>query len=469
MTGQKILIVDDESALCFSLRTLLEKRGYEVAEALDAASALTLLQGKKKKTFIPDAALIDIQLPDISGMKLLEQIKELVPHCSCIMITGFGSIVQSVEAMHKGAMDYLLKPFNVDELLLRIERSIENRSLKNQVGFLSNKVYGDWDSKYVIGPNLAMKKIYENLSVIANSPSATVFIHGETGTGKDVLANRIHYLSKRTSKPFVEINATALPPELLESELFGHEAGSFTGATARKKGLFEVANGGTLFLDEIGDMNMTMQAKLLRAIQEKTIRRVGGTENIEVDIRLITATNKDLASEVRAGKFREDLYFRLTVVPLTLPPLRERRDDIEVLANHFIRVFNREFSRQIKGLSPEALHMLQNYSWPGNVRELRNMMERTVLLECNTDYIQAGQLKFSASTRAASLQESKPAESPQTSPTCNGLIGQKATLEEVEKQHISAVLQLTQGNKNQAAIILGIDRTTLYNKIKRYF
>ena len=472
----KILIVDDEQTIRFSLKALFENKGYETFEAGDGASALALVKGRAGKGVKPDVVLLDVQLPDMNGLKVLQEIKKRNPEACVIIVTGFGSVPQSVEAMSHGASDYVLKPFNVEDLMMRIGKALENRSLKEQVGFLKNKVYGDWSTKYAEGPNKEMQKLYGNLDVVAKSPSTTVFIHGETGSGKEVIARRIHQLSNRANKPFVEVNATALTAELLESELFGHEAGAFTGATTAKKGLFEVADGGTLFLDEIGDMDLKMQAKLLRAIQERTIRRVGGTENIPVDLRLITATNRDLAEIVAAGEFREDLYYRLNVVPIHLPSLAQRRDDIETLCLHFIRSFNQDFGKHVASISPEALQALESYNWPGNIRELRNLIERTVLLECDSSVLELHHLKFQGPhaqggvVPKTGLVEGAPAGAPASVGGGGGdrIVGTRVSLELVERHHIEGVLELTGGNKNQAAQILGIDRTTLYNKLKRY-
>lgn len=468
----KILIVDDEQTIRFSMKALFENKGYETFEAADGESALSLVKGKGGPGVKPDIVLLDVQLPDMNGLKVLQELKPLAPDACVIIVTGFGSVPQSVEAMCHGAIDYVLKPFNVDDLMMRVTKALENRSLKEQVGFLKNKVYGEWDAKYAEGPNAEMRKLYANLELVAKSPSTTVFIHGETGSGKEVIARRIHELSNRTNRPFVEVNATALSAELLESELFGHEAGSFTGATTAKKGLFEVADGGTLFLDEIGDMDLRMQAKLLRAIQERTIRRVGGTENIPVDLRLITATNRDLAEIVAAGEFREDLYYRLNVVPIHLPALRQRKDDIETLVRHFIRMFNNEFGKHVTELTPEAIKALMAYDWPGNIRELRNLIERTVLLECTESVLDIQHLKFSGPHAPAGVVpqvgEGGPMPMAAASSGGGGLIGTEVSLETVERHHIEGVLGLTGGNKNKAAQILGIDRTTLYNKLKKY-
>ncbi|MCH1429300.1 MAG: sigma-54 dependent transcriptional regulator [Chlamydiales bacterium] len=358
---------------------------------------------------------------------------------------------------------FMLYPFDNKSLEYLI-----NEQVKHSV---KKELTKEHKHSLVFAKGSKMEKVFEDLKVIAKSNALTVFIHGETGTGKEVIAREIHNFSKRVKNPFVEINVTALPPELLESELFGHEAGAFTGAKEVKKGLFEVADKGTLFLDEIGDMDLSMQAKILRALQERKIRRVGGTKQIPVDIRLITATNKNLVKEVQAGYFRRDLFYRLNVVSLYLPPLRERGKDLEALAHHFIKHFNKQFGRHVKKISPEALETLRGYSWPGNIRELKNMLEHTLLLECNGEELGAQDLKFSTTAHYGEygdnlskvlqddkLKVVKAQENPQ----------EPKAMWEVEKEHIKKVLSFTKNNKNKAAKILQIDRTTLYNKMRKY-
>jgi DNA-binding NtrC family response regulator len=467
----KMLIVDDDETICSSLKEVFTARGFDVVSVDTATRGLGLVSGRWGKQFRPDIVLLDVRLPDGDGMEVLTKLQELEPNLVTVMITGYGNVPQSVDAMKRGAADYVTKPFNVDELVVRVERSLDNEKLRERVGFLTKQSNGgDWESKYTQGANAAMAKIYKTIERIASGGSTTVFIHGETGTGKEVIARRVHTLSDRSTKPFVAINASALSPELLESELFGHEEGAFTGANAKKKGLFEVADGGTLFLDEIGDMDLLLQAKILRAIQDRTIRRVGGTEDIECDIRLITATNKDLEKAVQDGEFREDLYYRLMVVPIDLPPLRDRPEDIEPLLRHFLATFNTEFRREITEIEPAALQALQTYRWPGNVRELRNLLERTILLECDGNILKLEHIER-ADQRIGEKLRVQGAEGERDLPAtdkASEVIGQAVPLEQVERQHIEAVLAGTGGNKNRAAQILGIDRTTLYNKLKKY-
>ncbi|MDF2549882.1 MAG: sigma-54-dependent transcriptional response regulator [Chlamydiales bacterium] len=449
---KRILLVDDDVHIRFSLKALLETKGFSCLEASDRASLLQLLEHKKEPVHL---VLLDVQLPDSQGIDLIADIHRFHPQALIMLMTGFGSIPQSVEAMQKGAIDYILKPFNFDELFLRINNAFEKELLKEEVAHLSEHISARLDRQYVLGPNLEMQKIFNSLHIIADSDVSTVCIQGETGTGKEMIARRIHDLSQRRYKPFVDINASALSEDLLESELFGFEAGSFTGALKTKKGLFEIASEGTLFLDEVGDMGLAMQAKILRALQEKKIRRVGGTESIDIDIRLITATHKDLAKQVQQGLFREDLFYRLHVVPIYLPPLRERKEDLETLVTYFLALFNKELNRSIEKVDPKALEQMKEYDWPGNIRELKNFLERTLLLECQGTVLLPEHIKLKASERGFSTPKSP-------------LIGQNVPLETVEREHIEKVLQAADGNKNQAAAILGIDRTTLYNKLKKY-
>jgi two-component system, NtrC family, response regulator AtoC len=452
--SEHILVVDDVDELRTSLKNVLTKLEYNVSEASDAAHVMALLKESSRGKFVPDLILLDVRLPDVKGLEFLEQLKDLLPEVPIIVMTGYGTVSQSVEAMRKGASDYVLKPFNVDELILRIQKTLETVRLRDHVGYLAEQV--EVERACVWGANEMMKKVRQRLEMVAKSPSTTVMICGETGTGKEVIARAVHHLSERRESPFVAINATALSTELLESELFGHEEGAFTGAIKSKKGLFEVATKGTLFLDEIGDMPTGMQAKLLRALEERSIRRVGGTTTIDVDIRLIVATNKDLEEKVKSGDFREDLFYRLNVVPIKLPSLRERKDDIESLAVHFINVFNAQFRRQVTKIAPRALQAMLTYSWPGNIRELRNMIERAMLLECDSGILKRDHLMFDGvvSRKTAGKKKIR--------------IGEALPLEVIEREHIEGVLQAFGGNKNQAAHTLGIDRTTLYNKIRKY-
>ncbi|MDF2578177.1 MAG: sigma-54-dependent transcriptional response regulator [Chlamydiales bacterium] len=467
---KKILVVDDDNVIRLSLKEYFNLKGWSASTADNGEDCLhQISQSKDLDPF--SIALIDVRLPDMHGLDLLDKIKKISPHIIPIIITGYGNVPQAVEAMQRGAFDYLLKPFTLEELQLRIDKAVETLQLKSQVECLSERLQQQLKQQYVQGPNARMKQIYAELEIIAASPSSTVLIHGETGTGKEVIAQIIHSLSSRRHRPFIEVNATALTAELLESELFGHEQGAFTGALQTKKGLFELANGGTLFLDEIGDMPLPLQAKLLRSLQEKKIRRVGGTTHIPIDIRLLTASNKALEEAVKKGEFREDLYYRLNVINVNLPPLRERKEDIEAFVHHFVQVFNREFGKNVQKISHDALEVLIACPWYGNVRELRNLIERSMLLECKGTILELKHLRFLESPIKITENQNKKENQLISDANKSAVLNPENSiipLEVIERQHIESALRVLNGNKNQAAQMLGIDRSTLYNKLKKY-
>ena len=382
-----ILIVDDEVGARESLRMIL-KNEYEVFLAKNAEEAFL-----RVKEHAPDVILLDIILPDLDGLKVLEIIKQNDPDAIVIMITATKTVKTAVEAMKLGAYDYVTKPFEVDELRLMISRSLSTQALEKEVQYLRKEVDKNFGFGNIIGKSDVMKEIFNVIRQIADSKS-TVLIMGESGTGKELVSRAIHYISQRRNTPFVTINCAAIPETLIESELFGHEKGAFTNAIERKLGRFEIAHSGTLFLDEIGELSLATQAKILRFLEEREFNRVGGSKTIKVDVRLIAATNKDLTQLIKKGLFREDLYYRINVVPIVLPPLRERPEDIPLLLEHFVQKFSAENKKQIKGVSKEALEILKNYEWPGNVRELENLMERVVTLTSNS-YIQPNELPFS--------------------------------------------------------------------------
>ena len=446
MNHANILIVDDESLIRWSLKERLEAQGYDVTEAETAADAL-----RQPMTDI-DLVLLDFKLPDGDGLDVLRQIKERSPETLVIMMTGYSSVETAVEAMKRGAYHYVNKPFNLDEVALLLEKALETSQLRREVRALRTNQGKEFGFASIIGESMAMKTAKALMAKVAASPASTVLLTGETGTGKDLAAKAIHYNSGRVARQFVNITCSALPEQLLESELFGHERGAFTDARQQKRGLFETADGGTLFLDEIGEMTLALQSKLLRFLEEKTFKRVGGLSDVRVDVRVIAATNRDLEEEVKAGKFREDLFYRLQVMPIQLPPLRARQGDVPLLAGFFIDRFNTEFRKKVRGLAPAATQMLEQYGWPGNVRELRNAIERAMLL-AEGNRLEAGDL----TTLSRSV-----------SPVQFRLPPEGVNIEDVERQLLVQALERSKGNQTQAAQLLGINRDQVRYRIEKF-
>ncbi len=444
-----ILVVDDDMAHRTMLRTLLSGRGYEVSEAEDGAAAV---EAVRKRPF--DLVLMDIRMIHVSGMEALEEIKAFNPAIPVILMTAYASVETAVEALKKGAYDYLTKPLDFDELQLAIGRAMEHSRLREENRLLKESLRLQFDRGNLIGRSAAMTRLLETVAQVAPS-EATVLITGESGTGKEMIAGAIHYNSPRREGPFIKINCAAIPETLLESELFGHEKGAFTGADRRKEGKFRQASGGSLFLDEVSEMSLGMQVKLLRVLQEREITRVGGEEVIRVDVRVIAATNRDLLREIEAGRFRQDLFYRLNVVTLHVPPLRERKDDIPPLAEHFLRMFAEKNRKSVKGFSPQAMDRLIRYDWPGNVRELMNTVERGVVMS-RSQYIDE--------TELSPILLDRPAAGTARS---DGPAGE-SSLEALEKATILKTLEQTGGNKSEAARRLGITRRTLHQKLKKY-
>ena len=436
----KILIVDDESIVRESLSDWLDGAGYDVEVAGSGEEALPIIQQKKPKVMVAD-----LVMPGMNGIELMNEAKKIIPTLSTVIITAHATIQSAITAIREGAFDYIEKPFCPEKVELLIEKLVEHQDLIEENIKLRRKIEDRFHFEGIIAKSPKMLKIFELIRIVAPT-NATVLITGETGTGKEVVARAVHHQSKRRSKPFIATSCAALPESLLESELFGHEKRSFTGAVERKNGKFEAADKGTLFLDEIGEINANTQVHLLRALEEKKITRIGSNEEIAVDVRVITATNKDLRQMVMQGPFREDLYYRLKVVTICLPALKERREDILPLAEHFLKKYAEENSKDVINLSPEVIEFMLNYSWPGNVRELENMIEHGVIL----------------STRNAVTM----AELPQD--IIHPIPAEEKTIEAVTKNHILRVLDETKGNISEAAKILGVQRMTLYNKLKKY-
>jgi len=445
-----ILIVDDDEVMRQTLSDVFTKMDYEIVTTGSGKEAIALIQRR-----LVDLVLLDIRLPDMDGIAVLQKIKESDTDLMVIMMTAYSDVQTAVLAMKAGAYDYINKPFELDELRLLIQKAIETQSLRNEVRRLRGQHENNDDMIHISGNSPQIQNIRELIQMIAQTPRTSVLIQGESGTGKELAANAVHYSSKRAHRPLIKINCSAIPENLLETELFGYERGAFTDAKSTKKGLFELANGGTVFLDEIGDMNHYLQSKFLRVLETQSFMRVGGIREIHVDLRFVAASNKNLAEMVNGGEFRKDLYYRLKVMVLEIPPLRDRREDILLLANLFIEANNQELGRSIRGMHPEAKELLLNYTWPGNIRELKNVVERAMIL-CATETISAEHLPIElrehqgSSFRSSSLDPSE------------------FSLESMERKHIFEILSMVNGNKSKAARSLGISRSTLREKMKKY-
>jgi len=443
-TNASILVVDDERSVRESLERVLEKEGYQVFTAENARDAEDILNRESIAL-----VLTDLRMPEISGLDLLRRVKKSHADVEVVMITGHGTIEKAVEAMKEGAYDFITKPFKRAEILRSISKALEKRNLAQENRLLKEQLETSFTSKIqFIGKSKKIQEVMQLVERVAPLPS-TVLITGESGTGKEIIARMIHAKSPRAGKRFVAVNCGAIAENLIESELFGHVKGAFTGAIRDKDGLFKIASGGTLFLDEISTIPMNLQVKLLRAIEEHEIMPVGSTRTIPVDARIIAASNRDLLKEVEEGRFREDLYYRLNVIGINVPPLRERRDDIPLLVNHFIQRFNRELNKNVQGVSPDVLQMFLSYQWKGNVRELENAIERAMIL-CDGDYIRPEHLP-----QNFSMVEYK-------TPTKGGL---KEAVMEFEKVQILKTLELVEGDKKAAANLLGMSISSLYRKM----
>jgi two-component system response regulator HydG len=450
-----ILVVDDDNSHRTMLRTLIGGWGYEVDDADDGAVAI-----KKVNEQSYDLILMDVRMVKISGLEALEKIKSFNPAIPIIIMTAYSSVETAVDALKKGAHDYLTKPLDFDKLKITIERSMEHTRLKEENRLLKQSLGQHFDRRNIIGHSPAMINLLETVAQVAPS-EATVLITGDSGTGKELIAGAIHFNSHRKDGPFIKLNCAAITETLLESELFGHEKGAFTGAERRKEGRFFQAHGGSLFLDEVSEMSLTMQVKLLRVLQEREFTRVGGENTIQVDVRMIAATNKNLPELIGNGEFREDLYYRLNVVGLEIPPLKKRREDIPLLAQHFLEVFADRNHKEIKGYTPRAMDNLVRYDWPGNVRELMNAVERAVVLS---------QADFLSETDFTIIHGSEVNHNDPGPDRVNGQIKVDGAtpLEEVEKTTILNTFEASGGNKSETARRLGITRKTLHKKLKAY-
>jgi len=452
-----LLIVDDEALTLRTISRALREEGYDVFLASSGEEAVDLYAKEK-----PDLALLDVVLPGIDGIEVLRQIKKQNPAAIVLMMSAYHQVERAVEAMKLGAYDYLIKPFHLADLSSTIHRATETLSLRVRLTESVQMEKGRYDFGRVVTHNEQMRQLLEVARKAAEADKTTILIQGESGTGKEVLAKAIHYQSPRAQGPLLELNCAAIPDTLLESELFGYEAGAFTDARHRKEGLLERANHGTLFLDEIGDMSMSTQAKLLRVLEEGSFMRLGGTRPITVDVRIIAATNKDIKTGIAEGKFREDLYYRLNVVPLMLLPLRERKEDVVPLALDMLQRFNREMKKNFSGFTPTAAELLARYPWPGNIRELKNVIERTMILAPEGD-IDAAYLPEEIRDYIAVAAASPLSQCDELSPTGHQFV----TLRELEERYIDEVLTASGQNKTQAAHILGIHPTSLLRRLKK--
>ncbi|HEX5009778.1 MAG TPA: sigma-54 dependent transcriptional regulator [Planctomycetota bacterium] len=447
MNDATILVVDDEDLIRFTLRQRLEAAGHSVLEAGTGAQARAHLEGDV------DLVLLDYKLPDTDGVSLLQSIKQSDPDRVVILMSAFSTIETAVQAMKLGAFHYAVKPFDLDEFMLQVDKALETARLKREVRALRASASEPYAFQHIVGASPAMQDVVAMLRRVAVSPASTVLLTGESGTGKDLAAKVIHYNSARAAGRFVNITCSALPDTLLESELFGHERGAFTDARAQKRGLLELADKGTVFLDEIGEMSPAAQAKFLRVLEEKTFRRVGGASDVRVDVRVIAATNRDLEQDIKDGRFRADLYYRLSVLPVRLPPLRERQGDIPLLIEHWVRAFNREFRKNVRGVAPEAVEALGSYAWPGNVRELRNAVERAMLL-ADGEWLTAADFPVIGSAGGF--------------PASMRLPGDGIDIEQLERSLVEQALARTHGNQTRAAALLGMNRDQIRYRIEKF-
>jgi two-component system response regulator PilR (NtrC family) len=452
----RLLVVDDEESIREFLEIMLKKEGYEVTCAEDGLKAKDLLA---KRSF--DMVISDLQMPNMTGIELLKHVKDSYPDLVFMMITAFGSTESAVEAMKMGAYDYLTKPFKIDEVRLNIQNALRAKNLEVENKVLKKELTKEYSFQSLVGNSDPMHRIFELIRRVSQTPT-NILITGESGTGKEVIAKAIHYNGLLKDKPFVTINCGAIPEQLMESEMFGHKKGSFTGAVNDKVGLFEVADGGTLFLDEVGELPVTIQVKLLRAIQERVIRRVGATEDIKVDVRICAATNRDLEQMVKQGTFRQDLFYRLNVINIKAPSLRERSEDIPLLANHFLKKYNERLTKTISGISAEAMEMLKKYEYPGNVRELENIIERTVALEGGATILPESLPPFVNTPSGRKMASSHEIEIGDDGIDLDKVMGQ------IEKELLVKAIHASNGIKKRAAKLLHITFRSMRYRVEKY-
>ncbi len=452
----RILVVDDEESIREFLEIMLKKEGYEVTIAEDGLKAKETLA---KKSF--DMVISDMQMPNMTGIELLKHVKESYPDLVFMMITAFGTTETAVDAMKMGAYDYVTKPFKIDEVRMNIANALRSKNLETEVRVLKKELVKEYSFQNMIGNSQAMHTIFDLVKRVSQAPT-NVLITGESGTGKEVVAKAIHYNGPLKDKPFVTINCGAIPENLMESEMFGHKKGSFTGAITDKAGLFEVADGGTLFLDEVGELPVSIQVKLLRAIQERVIRRVGAIDDIKIEVRIIAATNRNLEEMVQKGGFRQDLFYRLNVINIKTPSLRERQDDIPLLANHFLRKYNEKLNKSISSISAEAMEIMKKYNYPGNVRELENMIERTVALEAGSTILPESLPPMVNTTSGRKMASSNEIEIGDDGLDLDKVMGQ------IEKELLVKAIHSAGGIKKKAAKLLHISFRSMRYRIEKY-
>jgi len=459
MEKAHILIVDDEESIRTALSDLLKQNGYDVSAAEDGYKAV-----EKVKDGEWDLAIVDLKMPGLDGIEVLRQINAINPNIVVIIITAYGTVESAVMAMKAGAVDYIMKPFSSDELLIRVEKALEKTRLVSENIRLRQELAEKYEFCKIVSKNKGMQDIFRLIEKVAPTDS-TILIRGQSGTGKELIARAIHYNSLRRDKRFIAVDCGALPETLLESELFGHVKGSFTGAIVTKRGLLEVADGGTFFLDEVGDLSMGIQSKLLRVLQEKEFRQVGGIKNIRVDVRLIAATNQDLEKMIQDGKFREDLFYRLNIVPIHLPPLKERKDDIPLLVHHFLETYKQKRNKNIRGISPDTMDLFMEYDWPGNVRELENIIERLVIMS-DHDIIQAEHLPIHIAGKRVCFSITAPLTNKELK-ELKKQIRAKA-IENIEKAFLIEALKRCDWNVSKAARDVGMKRQNFQTLMRKY-